>query len=105
LHHKVGLKASATAVIRLDNSRVPKENLLASLAVDTENGYAGVIVTFDNTLPLVAAIAVAVERAALAVPARILDPAGIDIDYDAPANTQHAAAAECLRLEAEFEAA
>src|SRR5690606_39020731 len=37
--------------------------------------------------------------------ARILDEAGIDIDYDAPANTQHAAAAEYLRLEADFEAA
>jgi len=36
--------------------------------------------------------------------ARILHEAGIEIDYDAPPHAQHAAAAEFLRLEADFEA-
>ncbi|WP_028852308.1 acyl-CoA dehydrogenase family protein [Thermocrispum municipale] len=105
LEHKLGIKASDTAVIRLDNCRVPKENLLGSPEIDTKKGFAGVMETFDNTRPLVAAMAVGLARAALEETARILDEAGIEIDYDAPANTQHAAAAEYLRLEADFEAA
>lgn len=105
LEHKLGIKASDTAVIRLDNCRVPKENLLGSPEIDTKKGFAGVMETFDNTRPMVAAMAVGVARAALEETARILAEAGIDIDYDAPANTQHAAAAEYLRLEADYEAA
>ncbi|HWJ08145.1 MAG TPA: acyl-CoA dehydrogenase family protein, partial [Nocardioides sp.] len=36
---------------------------------------------------------------------RILTEAGVEIDYDRPANSQHAAAAEFLRLEADYESA
>ncbi|MFO7193758.1 MAG: acyl-CoA dehydrogenase family protein [Thermocrispum agreste] len=104
LEHKLGIKASDTAVIRLENCRVPKENLLGSPEIDTKKGFAGVMETFDNTRPLVAAMAVGLARAALEETARILHEAGIEIDYDAPPHAQHAAAAEFLRLEADFEA-
>lgn len=73
LEHKLGIKASDTAVIRLDNCRVPKENLLGSPEIDTKSGFAGVMQTFDNTRPLVAAMAIGVARAALEETAKVLD--------------------------------
>lgn len=105
LEHKLGIRASDTAVLRFEDCRVPKENLLGSPEVDTKKGFAGVMQTFDNTRPLVAAMAVGVARAALEETARILDEAGLTVDYDRPANNQHAAAAAYLELEADYEAA
>ncbi|MBA0125280.1 acyl-CoA dehydrogenase family protein [Haloechinothrix sp. YIM 98757] len=105
LEHKLGIKASDTAVIRLENCRVPKENLLGSPEIDTKKGFAGVMETFDNTRPLVAAMGVGVARAALDETARLLSEAGIEVDYDRPANSQPAAAATYLQLEADYEAA
>ncbi|HJQ47419.1 MAG TPA: acyl-CoA dehydrogenase family protein [Amycolatopsis sp.] len=102
LEHKLGIRASDTAVLRFDNCRVPKENVLGSPEV---KGFAGVMQTFDNTRPLVAAMAIGVARAALEETARILTEAGVVVDYDKPANTQHAAAAAFLELEADYEAA
>jgi acyl-CoA dehydrogenase len=104
LEHKLGIRASDTAHFRLDNVRVPKENLLGSPEINTEQGFAGVMQTFDNTRPLVAAMAVGVARAALEETHRILCEAGVEIDYDRPANSQHAAAAAFLTMEADFEA-
>jgi acyl-CoA dehydrogenase len=105
LEHKLGIKVSDTAAIRFENCRIPKENLLGSPEVDTKKGFGGVMQTFDNTRPLVAGMAVGVARAALEELRRILDEAGIEVDYDRPAADQHAAAAEFLRMEADFEAA
>ncbi|TSD93237.1 acyl-CoA dehydrogenase [Gordonia rubripertincta] len=105
LEHKLGIRVSDTAVIRFENCRIPKENLLGSPEVDTKKGFGGVMQTFDNTRPLVAGMAVGVARAALEELRRILDEAGIEVDYDRPAADQHAAAAEFLRMEADFEAA
>jgi acyl-CoA dehydrogenase len=92
-------------VLRFENCRVPKENLLGSPEIDTKTGFAGVMQTFDNTRPPVDAMAVGVARAALEETARILTVAGVAVDYDRPVNTQHAAAAAYLQLEADFEAA
>ena len=105
LEHKLGIRASDTAHFRLDNVRVHKDNLLGSPEINTEQGFAGVMQTFDNTRPLVAAMAVGVARASLEETRRILTEAGVTIDYDRPANTQHAAAALFLQLEADWEAA
>ncbi|WP_026453414.1 acyl-CoA dehydrogenase family protein [Saccharomonospora iraqiensis] len=105
LEHKLGIRASDTAVLRFDNCRVPKENLLGTPEIDTKKGFAGVMQTFDNTRPLVAAMAVGVARAALEETERLLTEAGVEVDYDRPANLQHAAAARYLRLEADYEAA
>jgi acyl-CoA dehydrogenase len=104
LERKLGIRASDTAHVRLDDVRVPKENLLGSPEINTEQGFAGVMQTFDNTRPLVAAMAVGVARAALEETRRVLEEAGIEIDYDRPADTQHAATAAFLAMEADFEA-
>ncbi|GLZ42421.1 acyl-CoA dehydrogenase family protein [Actinokineospora sp. NBRC 105648] len=105
LEHKLGIRASDTAHFRLDNVRVHKDNLLGSPEINTEQGFAGVMQTFDNTRPLVAAMAVGVARAALEETRRILEESGVAIDYDRPAFAQSAAAATFLQLEADWEAA
>ena len=104
LEHKLGIKASDTAAIRFDNVRIPKENLLGNPDVEVEKGFAGVMETFDNTRPIVAAMAVGVGRAALEELRTILTEAGVEISYDKPAHAQSAPAAEFLRLEADWEA-
>jgi acyl-CoA dehydrogenase len=84
---------------------VPRQNLLGSPEIDPERGFAGVMQTFDNTRPLVAAMAVGLARAALEETRRLLAEAGLEVDHDTPAELQPAAAAELLDLEAEYESA
>ncbi|HJP79546.1 MAG TPA: acyl-CoA dehydrogenase family protein [Pseudonocardiaceae bacterium] len=105
LEHKLGIRASDTAHFRLDNVRVPKENLLGDPDVNAERGFAGVMQTFDNTRPLVAAMAVGVAKAALEETRRLLTEAGLVIDYDHAGPRQPAAVATFLELEADYEAA
>ncbi|TPG32780.1 acyl-CoA dehydrogenase family protein [Mycolicibacterium hodleri] len=103
LEHKLGIKASDTAAIRFDNARIPKENLLGNPDIQVDKGFAGVMETFDNTRPIVAAMAVGVARASLEQLRAILTDAGVEISYDQPTHSQSAAAAEFLRMEAEWE--
>ncbi|MDZ7932464.1 MAG: acyl-CoA dehydrogenase family protein [Rhodococcus sp. (in: high G+C Gram-positive bacteria)] len=105
LEHKLGIKASDTAALLLEDCRIPKDNLLGTAEVNVEKGFAGVMQTFDNTRPLVAGMAIGVARAALEELRSILVDAGVEISYETPAYNQHAAAAEFLRLEADWEAA
>jgi acyl-CoA dehydrogenase len=107
LEHKLGIRASDTAAFRLENCRVPKEDLLGSPDIDTDTGkgFAGAMQTFDNTRPLVAAMAVGLTRACLDETARLLADAGIVVDHDRPAHVQPGAAAELIAMEADYEAA
>jgi acyl-CoA dehydrogenase len=105
LEQKLGIKASDTATIRLESCRVPVENLLGSPDIDTSQGFAGAMATFDNTRPLVAAMAVGCAQAALDLTRDLLGHAGVTIDYDRPAMAQSAAAAKFLQMEADWEAA
>jgi acyl-CoA dehydrogenase len=105
LEHKLGIRASDTAHFRLDNVRVPAANLLGSPEIKPDQGFTGVMQTFDNTRPLVAAMAVGIARAALEETHRLLTEAGVEIDYDRPATTQSAAAATFIELESDYEAA
>ncbi|PJK20141.1 acyl-CoA dehydrogenase family protein [Mycolicibacterium goodii] len=104
LERKLGIKASDTAVIRFENVRIPRDNLLGDPEIHVEKGFAGVMETFDNTRPIVAAMAVGIARAALEDLRAILTDAGVEISYDKPAHAQSAAAAEFLRMEADWEA-
>lgn len=104
LEHKLGIKGSDTAVIRFDNARIRKGNLLGNPEIEVGKGFAGVMETFDNTRPIVAAMAVGIGRAALEEIRSVLTGAGVEISYDKPSHTQSAAAAEFLRMEADWEA-
>jgi alkylation response protein AidB-like acyl-CoA dehydrogenase len=105
LEDKLGIKASDTAAIRFENARIPKENLLGSPEIQVEKGFAGVMETFDNTRPVVAAMAVGIARAALEELRKTLTSAGVEISYDKPAHAQSAPAAEFLRMESDWESA
>ena len=105
LEHKLGIRASDTATIILEDCRVPAENLLCSPEVDVKQGFAGAMATFDNTRPLVAAMAVGCARAALDLTTELLERAGVVVDHDRPALTQSAAAAKLLQMQADWEAA
>jgi acyl-CoA dehydrogenase len=108
LEHKLGIKASDTATIRFENCRVPADHLLGSPDIDAGQqggGFGGAMATFDNTRPLVAAMAVGCARASLDLARDLLEKAGVVIDYDRPAQVQSAAAAKYLQMEADWEGA
>jgi len=105
LEHKLGIRASDTANFVLADCRVPRENLLGSPEIELGRGFARVMQTFDNTRPLVAAMALGVARACLEETRERLTEAGVEIDYDTPPLSQSAAAAEFLAMEADYEAA
>jgi acyl-CoA dehydrogenase len=104
LDKKLGIRASDTASITLTDCRIPKENLLGTADIDTKKGFSGVMQTFDNTRPVVAAMGVGVARAALEHTRELLAPEGIEVRYSGSLLTKRAAEAELIRMEAEWEA-
>ncbi len=105
LEHKLGIRASDTADFRLEDCRIPKDNLLGSPEIEPKRGFAGVMQTFDNTRPLVAGMAIGVARACLERTRELLSEAGVEIDYDLPPHAQVAAASEFIAMESDWEAA
>ncbi len=104
LEHKLGIKASDTAAISFINCRVPAENLLGNPDIDIAKGFAGVMETFDNTRPLVAAMAVGCARASLERIKEIFKQQ-LDQNYATPYLQTSYLAAQIYRMEAEWEAA
>ena len=86
LEHKMGIRASDTASLVLQDCRVPFDNILGSPEVQekTTTGFKGAMATFDNTRPLIAATAVGVARATLEMLKEILAQQGIAIRYGLP---------------------
>ncbi len=69
---KMGLRVSDTAALSLNECRIPKDHILGSADIaDSEEArkkaFGGVMQTFDNTRPQVAAMALGVARAALEI--------------------------------------
>lgn len=104
LEHKLGIKASDTAVIRFDQCRVPAKNLLGNAEIDVAKGFAGVMETFDNTRPLVAAMAIGCAKASLE---RIKEIFHLELDsnYATPYLQCSNLASQIYKMEAEWEAA
>jgi acyl-CoA dehydrogenase len=105
LERKLGIRASDTAAFVLRDCRVPATDLLGDPEIQDAGGFAGAMQTFDNTRPLVAAMALGLTRACLDLTTDLLDAEGVVVDWDAPAHTQSAAAARLLAMEAEYEGA
>ena len=108
LEHKLGIRASDTATIRFEDCRVPAgqpARLARGRHRQQQGGFGGAMATFDNTRPLVAAMAVGCARASLDLTRDLLERAGVTIDYDRPAQVQSAAAAKYLQMEADWEGA
>lgn len=88
LEHKMGIRASDTASIVLQDARVPFENILGSAEIvkktDTTKGFKGAMATFDATRPLVAATGIGVARATLELLKDLLNQQGVEIRYGLP---------------------
>lgn len=105
LEKKLGIKASDTAAIVFSDCRVPAANLLGSPEVNVEKGFAGVMQTFDNTRPVVAAMAVGVAKAAIDRAREILQKMGVAADYQGSFKNASQIKAQLYRYEADWEAA
>ena len=103
LEHKLGIKASDTAAISFIDCRVPAANLLGNAEIDVAKGFAGVMETFDNTRPLVAAMAVGCAKASLERIKEIFKDE-LDAEYVTPFLQSSNIAAQIYRMEAEWEA-
>ncbi|MBW1989500.1 MAG: acyl-CoA dehydrogenase family protein [Deltaproteobacteria bacterium] len=105
LEHKLGIRASDTGTFVLNNCRIPKDNILGSPEVKkTTEGFKGVMKTFDNTRPMVAAMALGIARAALDFTREKMEETGVSIDYETNPNNQSALQKEYLMMEATLEA-
>src|SRR5438876_1296054 len=80
LEHKLGIRASDTAMLILEDCRVPFDNILGSPEIPkTSEGFKGVMATFDATRPAVAASAIGIGRAAIEFVREALDKEGMPI--------------------------
>ena len=104
LEHKLGIRASDTGTFVLKDCRVPTENLLGSAEIKKDKGFAGVMQTFDNTRPTVAAMTQGVARAALEFTKEQIEAQGISIDYDKNPNNVSAVEKDFYKMEASLEA-
>jgi acyl-CoA dehydrogenase len=105
LEHKLGIKASDTATILFENCRVHERNLLGSAEIDTSKGFGGVMQTFDNTRPVVAAMGIGCARAALERARELLKNEGYQASYQRSLFNSSAVEAELYRMEADLDAA
>lgn len=105
LEHKLGIRASDTGTFLLKDCRIPKENILGdpSIAKGTE-GFKGVMKTFDNTRPLVAAMANGIAAAAVDFLKEQLQKKGVELDYTENIHNISSVEKEYYRMEAELEA-
>ncbi len=86
LEHKLGIRASDTASVVLQDCRIPFENILGSPEVEkkTSAGFKGAMATFDASRPMVAASALGVARATLETLKEFLAKKGISVRYGLP---------------------
>ncbi|HBX69237.1 MAG TPA: acyl-CoA dehydrogenase [Chloroflexi bacterium] len=85
MEHKLGIRASDTVSLLLQDCRIPFDNLLGSPAVETSTkGFKGAMATFDATRPIVAAQAIGIARATLELLKEELSKNGIEIRYGLP---------------------
>jgi len=108
VEEKLGIRASDTAAIILDNCRIPAENLLGDAEVQSgrgSKGFKGAMKTFDATRPIVAASAIGIARAAFEFTRDTLAKQGVTMDYDKPRWKLSAVQADLLEMEAQLKAA
>jgi acyl-CoA dehydrogenase len=86
MEDKMGIRASDTVSLVLQDCRIPFENILGSPEVEekTTAGFKGAMATFDATRPLIGATAVGVARATLELLKEVLAQNGIAIRYGLP---------------------
>ncbi len=105
LERKLGIRASDTGTFLLKECRIPKENIIGdpSIAKSTE-GFKGVMKTFDNTRPLVAAMAIGIATAAVDFLKEQLQQKGAELSYTKNVHNISSIEKEYYRMEAELAA-
>ncbi|MEA3350704.1 MAG: acyl-CoA dehydrogenase family protein [Chloroflexota bacterium] len=85
MEHKLGIRASDTVSIVLQDCRIPYENILGSPKIEkTTKGFKGAMATFDATRPIIGAQALGIARAALELVEEKLEENGVEIRYGLP---------------------
>jgi acyl-CoA dehydrogenase len=86
LEHKLGIRASDTASVVLQDCRIPFDNILGTPEVEkkTTEGFKGAMATFDASRPMVAASALGVARATLELVKELLAQNGITLRTGLP---------------------
>ena len=109
LEKKLGIRASDTASLILEDCRIPFDNILGNPEVIVDKakgeGYKKVFATFDLTRPFVAAMALGVGRAALDLVKETFDKEGIKIRYGVPRNKLTSLERDYMEMEAGWKAA
>ena len=103
---KLGIRASDTAMLVLEDCRIPADNLLGSADVKpTTEGFKGAMATFDATRPLVAASALGIGQAALDLAREELARRGVEIRYGCSDARLTAIERDFIDAEADLQAA
>lgn len=86
LEEKLGIRASDTASIVLQDCRIPFDNILGSPEIEkkTTKGFKGAMSTFDASRPFVAASAIGIARAAFELLVETLEKEGVQVRYGLP---------------------
>jgi len=107
LEHKMGIRASDTAVITLEDARIPADNILGSADISDKGreGFKGVMATFDATRPIVAASALGIAQAAVDFVTDALVEAGIEIRYEAGTREMTVLEKDVINMQSQLQAA
>jgi len=106
VEHKLGIRASDTAMIVFEDCRIPFDNLLGNPEVkQSTEGFKGVMATFDATRPAVAASAIGIGRAAVEYVHEVLEKAGIAIRYGVAQGKLTTIERDFMDMEANLQAA
>ena len=106
VEHKMGIRASDTAMIVFEDCRIPANNLLGSAEVKkTTEGFKGVMATFDATRPAVAASALGIGRAAVDFVRETFEKEGIKIRYGVSPKKLTTLERDFMDMEANLQAA
>ncbi len=102
LEKKLGFRSSDTAVVILEDCRIPLENLLGG---EEGKGFKGAMKTFDSARPAAAANGMGIARATLDFLKEQLAEQGIKIRYGVPRHLLTAIERDIIDMEAQLRAA
>jgi len=102
LENKLGFRASDTAVVILEDCRIPLDNLLGG---HEGKGFKGAMKTFDSARPAAAANGLGIARATLDFLKDQLALNGIKVRYGTPRNLLTSIERDIVDMEAQLEAA
>ncbi len=108
VEEKLGIRASDTVSIVLNNARIPAENILGDAEVRTgkgNKGFKGAMKTFDASRPMVAASAIGIGRAAFEFTRDTLAKQGVRMVYNKPRWKLTSVQADLLEMEMQLKAA